>query len=166
MLWKFVFWIAVLFGGWDLISIATSLTGNPTQDIVVVIGVISTFLGFISMYGFAYKVVIGSRVLAIFTFFINLSVLIYGLYVIQFWQHFTDGFWQIVLSTVGLVFLFLFFIRSSGMHIDRKASGQIHNKPHKFVSAVKSVAVTRLAAACRLAGRYEKGSYGNYCDSK
>ena len=95
--------MAVLFA---IQVIAVPLGGG--QSFGSLIGLIISGLSLIPLYGYAYAVAIGSKGIAIAIFSFNGLVSVFGLVsvVISVWQDF--GVLQMVASTVGLLFMWMY----------------------------------------------------------
>lgn len=95
--------------GGGLLSTLVSLTGDPVQDVIIVFGSVTTFLSFVSMYGFAYKIAVGSKLLAIITLFLNLAAMLLSLYLMRAWQVSLDDIWDVFFTLLGGLLVVLLF---------------------------------------------------------
>ena len=99
-----MFWcMAVIFG---IQLIGVPLSGG--QSFGSLIGLVIAGLSLIPLYGYAYGVAIGSKGIAIAIFSFNSLVSVFGVIslVVAIWEHF--GVVQIVASSLGLVFAWLY----------------------------------------------------------
>ncbi|QHD54769.1 hypothetical protein [Shewanella algae] len=104
-LWKVIFWIGAVSVGFSFVA---TPFGNPS--IFDLLGLIFSAIGLIPFYGFAYKVAVGSRNIAIGIFVLNLPFFIFGGYEALMYLYKDPSSGQFIFSglAVGLAFLFLY----------------------------------------------------------
>ena len=103
--WKIIFWIAGLSFALQIINVP--LSKNP--GLSDTIGMLITGFTLVPLYGFAYKIAIGTRTIAIAIFLINFVILVFSIYWLVLYTMNHISMVQLFFSGFALFVALLFF---------------------------------------------------------
>jgi len=103
--WKIIFWAMAAIFALQIINVPL----NDNHSLNEAISLILTGITLMPVYGYAYKVVIGTRAIAIIIFGINFLALIPATYMAITYTIANFGLVQLFFTAVGTFIVFMFF---------------------------------------------------------